>query len=62
MERGLNEKARVEVVAGAIAEELCAKYGDTRDPGQVARWALEAYQQLITMHPTPGTEAPYGTT
>ena len=35
--KGLERK--VQILAGAIAEELCGVYGDAHDPGEIARLA-----------------------
>jgi hypothetical protein len=37
----------VEAAGGALAEECCEKYGDTFDPSEYARAALEALRKAI---------------
>ena len=62
VERDFREAAQIELVAGAIAEGLCERYGDTRDPSEVARAAVEAYRELNLTNPRPtlGDERPIG--
>ena len=51
----------VMTVAGALAEELCERLGDTQlDPDKAAHTALAAYRELMAGNPhlLPGDEAP----
>lgn len=63
VERNFQAEARIEVAAGAIAEELCEKYNDTLDPSEVARAARQAFLELNRENPRPqlGNEAPLHT-
>ena len=47
---------RIPFVAGAIAENLCDKYGDVRDPRDVAKAAEQASLELDMDHPSLGDE------
>jgi len=48
MEQGhANERQKVGVLAGAIAEELCEAYSDTLEPSAVARAAMELHGELM---------------
>jgi hypothetical protein len=60
VERSFQEATKIELAAGAIAEGLCDRYKDKRDPSDVARSALEAYRELNLTNPRPlyGDERP----
>lgn len=40
-------RKRVNTLAGALAEMLCEKYGDTIDPGECAKAASEAWSDTL---------------
>lgn len=60
VERDFRAEAKIEIVAGAMAEGLCEKYDDTLDPGEVAKNARQAFIELNHENPKPilGGEAP----
>lgn len=43
-----DQTAKVMVLAAAIAEELCEKYGDTLDPSTVAVTARDCYREILS--------------
>lgn len=47
----LKERQLVGALAGAIAENLCAKYRDTLEPSAVARAAISAYDEVVAENP-----------
>lgn len=60
VDRNFQAETRIEIAAGAIAEQLCEQYHDTLDPGEVARAARKAFLELEHENPRPqlGNEAP----
>tara|TARA_R110002051_G_scaffold309601_3_gene382310 strand:- start:212 stop:625 length:414 start_codon:yes stop_codon:yes gene_type:complete len=40
---------KIAVLAGAIAEELDAAYGDNLDPGEVAKLATEGFRECVML-------------
>lgn len=60
VERDFNAEVKIEILAGAIAEEMCESFDDTLDPGEVARLARTAFLELNNENPRPllGDEAP----
>lgn len=50
-ERGINQRGTVGILAGALAEQLCERYGDTLDPSTVAATAERAYARLMAENP-----------
>lgn len=53
------ERAKVGVLAGALAEDLCKRFKDKIDPSAAARAAEEAHRELVAeMTALPGEEAP----
>lgn len=60
VERDFNSEVKLEAVAGALAEELCERFGATLDPGEVARAARSLYLDFNRTNPRPvlGDEAP----
>jgi len=63
-ERG-NQQGAIGILAGALAEEFCDRYGDTLQPEAAAAAAERAYDRLMAIlmgvkPPTPrlGDEAP----
>ena len=57
------ERQLLGVLAGAMAEELCAQYGDTLEPSAVARGMMELYDDMVAQYPilTLGDEQPRDT-
>lgn len=60
VERDFRAETKIEICAGAIAEEMCEAFDDTLDPGEVARQAKLAFLELNNENPRPvlGSEAP----
>lgn len=58
IERNFAATAKIEVLAGALAEDLCEKYGATLDPSEVARTAAEVYRQIVKDNPKPTESDP----
>lgn len=57
IERDSRTRAQLPFVAGAIAENLCAKYGDNRDSCEIAHAAEKAFTELDLENPFLGDEA-----
>lgn len=56
---GDNNIHRVGLLAGALAEQLCEKYDDTLDPGNVYLTCVEFYRQMMSNPQVqPGNELP----
>jgi len=51
IERHAGEGKSIELLAGALAEGLCEKYGDDRDSCDVAKAAREAYREICLEKP-----------
>ena len=45
------EGQKLGLLAGALAEGLCERYGDTLDPGACARAAIDAHRELMNENP-----------
>lgn len=60
VERDFSAEAKIEVLAGALAEDLCERFGSTLDPGEVAKTARSVFLDLNNENPRPmlGDEAP----
>jgi len=60
VERGPQERRNLAIAAGALAESLCEKYGDDRDPTSAAVLAEETYDRMLRSNPIPqvGDERP----
>lgn len=60
IERDFQERMRIEVLAGAIAEDMAESFNDSdMDPSECARRAVEAYLEISLDNPRPvlGDEA-----
>lgn len=42
-----NMKTKVAIMGGSLAEYQCERYMDTHDPSEVAKYAVEAYDEAI---------------
>lgn len=53
-------RQRLGLLAGALAEELCARYSDTLEPSACAKAIMESHRELMAEHPHVnwGDEAP----
>lgn len=63
LEHGMysNERGALGILAGALAEQLCAEYADTLNPSDAARAAERAYVRLMNAQRIkidPGEEPP----
>ena len=60
VERDFNAQAKLEILAGALAEDLCERFGAKLDPGQVAKTAKSVFLELNSENPKPvlGLEKP----
>lgn len=59
IERDFRASTAIEILAGALAEDLAESYNDSAlDPSEVARFAREAWRELDAENPIPalGTE------
>lgn len=61
-EKGVDQSQQIGLTAGALAEEMCERYGDGIDPSIAALEAIDTYEAVMSSaHFQLGDELPIGT-